>query len=96
MKRLQWNRYKALELIPDLPPLTPIPQPDPTPSSWLKAVWQMFDIVFLRDLQPRVWQTTDPETGKPQWHLYHPETGKTSHLKSEAEIRQWLEQVLRY
>jgi hypothetical protein len=98
MKKLQWYRYQALELIPDQPPIVRSAQSSAiqtSPSrSWLQVVWQVIDVALFRDLEPRVWQSIDPHTGKTRWHLYNPETGKTRHLNSETEIRQWLEQIL--
>jgi hypothetical protein len=99
----QWQRYKELELIPDELRLKPFPTtmqitvkyPKPR-QSWLKALWQVVDIILLRDLEARVWQSTDPQTGRSRWHFYNPETGLTQHLNSEAEIRQWLEKVFRH
>lgn len=101
MKKLQWQRYRALELIPDQPssPSASAQIIKPQASSlvsWLQAVWQRIDLAFFRDLEPRIWQSTDSRTGQNCWHLYNPETGKTSHLSSEVEIRQWLEQVLHH
>ncbi len=64
--------------------------------SWLRAIWNAIDIALLRNLEPRIWQTTDPQSGKLRWHLYNPSTGKTDHLNSDAEVRDWLEQNFRY
>ncbi|NJO80398.1 MAG: hypothetical protein HC827_19070 [Cyanobacteria bacterium RM1_2_2] len=95
MKKLQWQRYQMLELIPDCPPLIQASNQAKS-TSWLQSIWQIIDLAFLRDLEPRVWQSSDPHTGQSRWHLYNPETGKTSHLNSESEIRQWLEQLLHH
>jgi hypothetical protein len=96
MKKLQWHRYQVLELISDQPPVSYSAQlHKPQPTSWLQALWQRIDLAFFRDLEPRIWQSTDPRTGQSHWHLYNPETGKTSHLNSES-VRQWLEQILHH
>lgn len=58
----------------------------------LSRLWEAFDLAFLRSLEPRVWQTID-QTGQTCWHLYDPETGKTYHLNSDAEVWGWLQQV---
>jgi hypothetical protein len=91
----QWQRYRELELISDeLLHLAKVPSsPVSTPRSWLKNLWTAIDVALLRNLEPRVWQSIDRETGKTRWHLYNPETGKTQHLNSDAEVRHWLEQI---
>lgn len=92
MKR-QWQHYKELELISDEPKRAAYPvQPYPK-KSWLQALWQIFDVALFRNLESRVWQSIDRQTGQVCWHLYDPDTGRTSQLNSEAEVRQWLEKV---
>lgn len=101
MKR-QWQRYKELELIPDQPQAKLAGQPRLTKSitysrrtrtSWLKTLWEIIDVALLRNLESRVWQSVDSNTGQTRWHLYDPASGRTRSLSSEAEVRQWLEQV---
>ena len=49
------------------------------------------DAALYRSLEPRVWQNIDAHTGQICWHFYDPDTGKTSQLNSEAELRLWLQ-----
>lgn len=102
MKR-QWQTYKELELIPDQPPLRQVNfftafSTDCTKkrTSWLRTLWEVIDVALLRNLESRVWQSVDPQTGQTHWHLYDPVSGTTHHLKSETEVRQWLENIFNY
>lgn len=99
----QWQRYRELELILDTPlksnkarrsAQSPAHSAQKTP--WWQRLWQVIDVVFFRDLEPQVWQTTDSETGQVCWHIYDPETGKTHHLQSDLEVRQWLEKLFHH
>lgn len=91
--RYRYQRYKELELIPDQP-VPPLFLQSPQPAkSWLRKLWDVLDAALLRDLEGRVWQSTDVQTGQTCWHLYNPNTGKTYHLNSEAEVRHWLQQL---
>lgn len=103
----QWQTYKELELIPDQPPLQQVNSftafsTDCTKNcrnkrtSWLRTLWEVIDVALLRNLEPRVWQSVNPQTGRTHWHLYDPISGTTHHLNSETEVRQWLEQVFNY
>ncbi|XPM52400.2 MAG: hypothetical protein EDM05_028905 [Leptolyngbya sp. IPPAS B-1204] len=89
----QWQRYRELELISD--PLLQLQQAPSgsAPRSWLQNLWTAIDLALFRNLEARVWQSADPKTGQVRWHLYNPETGKTQHLNSDAEVRHWLEQI---
>lgn len=91
----QWQQYKQLELIADQDlSVKPAPQP-PEPISWWKRLWRALDVALFRDLEPHSWHTVDPTTGRTRWYVYHPETGKTTVLNSEAAVRQWLEAIFR-
>jgi hypothetical protein len=92
--RYRYQRYKELELISDKPmPALSFHPPTQPARSWLRKLWDAFDAALLRDLEGRIWHSTDAQTGQVRWHLYNPNTGKTHHLNSEAEVRQWLKQV---
>ncbi len=95
MKR-QWQRYKELELISDEPKVAASSYVRPLQQgSWLKVLWQIVDVALFRNLESRVWQSVDRQTGQVCWYLYDPDTGRTSQLTSETEVRQWLEKVFR-
>lgn len=90
LSRLQNSRAQTSHSLSALDPS--LLHPPAQRPSWLKRLWEALDVAFLRSLEPRVWQTVDA-TGQSHWHLYDPETGKTYHLNSEAEVRCWLQQV---
>jgi hypothetical protein len=106
--KTQWQLYKELELIPDLPfksrsrhthleriaglPSPPAINVSPL-KSWLSQLWQAFDIALLRDLESRIWHSVDP-LGHTCWHIYDPESGKTFHLNSKQQMQRWLEELL--
>lgn len=85
---LQWQQYKALELLP-----AETPQPQPKPASWLDKLahfWQHIVAVFTQDTEIQIWQTHDP-SGETAWHLYDPQTNTLIHCSSEHEILAWLD-----
>jgi len=89
--RKRWQQYKELELIANDHVQMPKSLAQCPALPWFKRLWNAFDAALFRSLEPRVWQTVDAQTGQSCWHFYDPDTGKTSQLNSEAELRLWLQ-----
>lgn len=64
-------------------------------KNWLAQVGN-FIVQYLttRD-EPKVWQSKD-WFGHSWWNVYLPRTGQMVRLSSEAEVRIWLEENLRF
>ena len=90
-KLTQFERYRALELIP----------PDYSPSrgsrlkNALKVARQWVACLFADPHEPRIRRGIH-KNGALFWHVYDPVTGESAHLFEELEVRMWLEERYRY
>ncbi len=60
-------------------------------TSSLKRIGQLFIQFFASSSEPRIWTTTE-RYGNTFWHVYDPVSDKSKTLRSESEMRVWLEQ----
>lgn len=54
-------------------------------------VWQFLSQAIAKSNEIRVWERIN-RFGNQEWHIYNPNTGRSTHLNSDAEARIWLDQ----
>jgi hypothetical protein len=64
-------------------------------KNWLAQIGHFIVKYLTTQDEPKIWQSKD-WFGRSWWNVYLPRTGQTVRLTSEAEVRIWLEENLRF
>lgn len=56
---------------------------------WQK-LWKIFAATFIQTSEPKIHQRTD-RFGNVYFHVYDPQTGRSSVFGTESEVRAWLD-----
>jgi len=64
-------------------------------KNWLAQIGNFIVQYLTTQDEPKIWQSKD-WFGHSWWNVYLPRTGQMVRLSSEAEVRIWLEENLRF
>ncbi len=64
-------------------------------KNWLAQIGNFIVQYLTTQDEPKIWQSKD-WFGHSWWNVYLPRTGQMVRLSSEAEVRVWLEENLRF
>lgn len=60
-------------------------------AAWMRHLWQYFMHYLLHGHEPRI-RKQYRSCGRPIWHIYEPQTGRSAYCETEAEVIDWFEQ----